>query len=86
METTAQHQLTDAQVVSEQWPLSQLPPSFTAEHDPYGLEYPLAQLGSAVPIVLLSISSCTPSLLAGWTVWKGLDSMYSSAIAKITLY
>lgn len=40
MEAIAQHWLTDAQPVSEQWPLRQLPPCFSAEQDATGLECP----------------------------------------------
>lgn len=76
MEAIAQHWLTDAQPVSEQRPLSQIPDSFTAEHDAirFGISPGSVEI-TAVPVVLLSTFLCTPGLLAGRTVWKGLESM-----------
>lgn len=46
-------------------PLADVAPSFIAEHDISGTEYPIGQLGSAVLAVSSPAFSCTPSLPAG---------------------
>ena len=53
---------------AEHPPFLLLPPVLLLSVTSYGPEYPLGQLGSAVPALSPPNSLCTPSLLAGGAV------------------
>jgi len=89
MKTIAHHQLTNAQPVTEQQPLTAFPLILLLSTTPYSMGYPFGLLGSAVLAASPPSFLCTPSPVAGGMV-RGAEKALAlckccSAITKISL-